>query len=87
MDNQQDSILKKIKKRLTRKVMIIIFILVGLGAVAFIGVSVKIPSSPLKILQSGPSVALKKEYKNPFSKETQYVNPFDTYKNPFVVSK
>ena len=26
-------------------------------------------------------------YKNPFKKETQYVNPFETYKNPFVVSK
>ena len=28
-------------------------------------------------------VELKTEYKNPFDKETQYVNPFLTYKNPF----
>lgn len=31
------------------------------------------------------NVELKSEYKNPFKKETQYVNPFETYKNPFVV--
>lgn len=32
-------------------------------------------------------VELKSEYKNPFDKGTQYVNPFDQYKNPFVVAK
>ena len=30
-----------------------------------------------------PKVALKTEYKNPFEKESQYVNPFDQFKNPF----
>jgi len=29
------------------------------------------------------SVVLKKEYKNPFDKNSQYVNPFAQYKNPF----
>lgn len=28
-------------------------------------------------------VELKKEYQNPFDKNTQYVNPFSEYKNPF----
>lgn len=30
-----------------------------------------------------PSVELKTTYENPFKKETQYVNPFKQYKNPF----
>lgn len=34
-----------------------------------------------------PQVAIKSEYKNPFKKDTQYVNPFETYKNPFVLAK
>lgn len=29
------------------------------------------------------NVSLKKEYKNPFDKNAQYVNPFSQYKNPF----
>lgn len=38
-------------------------------------------------LSKEPKVSIKSEYKNPFDKETQYVNPFDTYKNPFKVAK
>ena len=89
MDNQQDSILKKIKKRLTRKVVIVLSIFVGAGLILYLGFAIKfkIPSNPLDLLQKKATVQLKTEYKNPFSKETQYVNPFDTYKNPFVVSK
>lgn len=34
-----------------------------------------------------PQVQLKAGYENPFKKETQYVNPFETYKNPFTVAK
>ena len=34
-----------------------------------------------------PTVSVKTEYNNPFKKETQYVNPFETYKNPFAVAK
>lgn len=30
-----------------------------------------------------PTVSLKNEYENPFDKDTQYVNPFSEYKNPF----
>ena len=43
-------------------------------------------NNPFKnLFKKGPKVELKTEYKNPFNKESQYVNPFDTYKNPFVV--
>ena len=31
-----------------------------------------------------PSVELKQTYQNPFKKETQYKNPFQEYKNPFL---
>lgn len=31
-----------------------------------------------------PNVTLKAEYKNPFDKKTQYVNPFEDAKNPFA---
>ncbi len=31
-----------------------------------------------------PTVSLKQEYNNPFNRESQYVNPFDTTKSPFL---
>jgi len=45
------------------------------------------PGSPIASLL-GPSVpptqvAPEKEYKNPFDRETQYVNPFEEFKSPF----
>lgn len=46
-------------------------------------IKLKIPS-----LKKEPTkVELKTEYKNPFNKETQFVNPFDGTKNPFAVAK
>lgn len=49
---------------------------------------IKLPFKNLPLLGGkGPSVSVKTEYKNPFKKETQYVNPFETYKNPFVTAK
>lgn len=70
--------------------LLIIVVLVG-GAIFLVtkGIikipGISLPSIP--ILQKQPSVQLKEEYKNPFKKETQYVNPFDKYKNPFVVNR
>ncbi len=40
-----------------------------------------------KIGQQQPTADVKTDYQNPFNKETQYVNPFETYKNPFVIAK
>lgn len=34
-----------------------------------------------------PSVSLQTQYKNPFDKNAQYVNPFASYKNPFDALK
>jgi len=45
------------------------------------------PLQNIPLLQQGPQVSIKTKYQNPFDKKTQYVNPFETYKNPFVVAK
>jgi len=43
----------------------------------------KIPSITNKSNNQEASVQIKKDYQNPFDKNTQYVNPFDQTKNPF----
>lgn len=47
--------------------------------------TIKLPS--LSLFEKKPKVKLQTKYENPFKKEAQFVNPFDTYKNPFVVKK
>lgn len=37
--------------------------------------------------KKGASVSLQTQYKNPFDKSAQYVNPFAQYKNPFDALK
>lgn len=68
-----------------------LILLLLLGGAVFLLVYFGIITNPFKNLpilgQKGPKVDVKSEYKNPFDKNTQYVNPFETYKNPFVVSK
>lgn len=65
-----------------------LLIVVVLGAIGFLiwkGV-IKLPgisNLPL-VQQKETNVAIKSQYKNPFKKETQYVNPFDEYKSPFL---
>lgn len=58
---------------------------VVIGVILVITGKLKAPSLPF--LSKQPKVELKTEYNNPFNKETQYVNPFETYKNPFTVAK
>lgn len=65
-------------------------LLLVVGALIFVLVYFKAINNPLQNLpssQTGPKVAIKKDYKNPFDKKTQYVNPFEQYKNPFVIAK
>jgi len=61
----------------------LIFLVVAIGA--SIGVYKMITDSTDKISQTSEdlAVALKSDYQNPFEEETQYVNPFDEYQNPF----
>ena len=69
---------------------LLIFVIVGVGIFlitqGYINIpGVSFPSIPL--FEKKASYELKSEYKNPFKKETQYVNPFDKYKNPFVLNR
>jgi len=83
-----ENLIKKITKKKSTSliailviVLVVVLILIGLGVI-------KVPSTPIAtILQKKPTVQLKTEYNNPFDKEAQYVNPFEKYKNPFVVSR
>ncbi|OGE64404.1 hypothetical protein A3J13_01020 [Candidatus Daviesbacteria bacterium RIFCSPLOWO2_02_FULL_36_8] len=65
--------------------LILVILVVGAGFLVYKGI-IKLPVS-IPFLQNQPKVELKTEYKNPFKKETQYVNPFQTYKNPFVTNR
>lgn len=59
--------------------------LLAVAAVVFLFVfkgSVKLP-----FLNNQPKVETQTKYENPFKKETQFVNPFEQYKNPFTVNR
>ena len=69
-----------------------LFLLLAIAAVFFGLIYFGVIKNPIKNIpflskNQQPSVKLKTEYNNPFKKETQYVNPFQTYKNPFVVNR
>lgn len=68
---------------------LVLLLIIGVGVffLFYLGI-IKVPSLPfLSFLQKKPSVAIKEEYKNPFKKETQFINPFQQYKNPFALAK
>lgn len=71
--------------------VLLLILLLVVGVVLYILINLGIIKNPLGSLpffdKEVPKISTKTEYKNPFKKETQYVNPFETYKNPFVVSK
>lgn len=64
----------------------VVFVLIVAGVLVYLFTQgiIKLPTS---IFQRGPKVELQENYQNPFKKETQYVNPFETYKNPFTVNR
>ncbi len=68
-------------------ILILIVIIVAIGVGVYLVAKPQIFKSQAGSSANLPKVELKSEYKNPFDKNTQYVNPFDQYKNPFVVSK
>lgn len=66
--------------------ILIVLIIGAIFALNYFGIfKVKLPGVSLP--QKSPTVGLKTEYKNPFKKESQYVNPFEEYKNPFVTNR
>lgn len=71
------------KRILYASIIVIVLVAIPLSFFVMKG-QFKIPSQSLF---NKPSVALKTTYENPFKKETQYVNPFQKYKNPFIVNR
>lgn len=59
----------------------VVFVLVSSGIIK----TTRLPSLPGQ--KKEPTVSLQNQYKNPFDKGTQYVNPFSGYKNPFDILK
>lgn len=66
--------------------LLLIAALVGAAIFLISQGKIKLPGLPF-LQKKATNVELKTEYKNPFKQETQYVNPFETYKNPFTVAK
>ena len=58
--------------------LILVAGLLIVGAFLVARISLKTPTKDTKA-----SVQLRASYANPFEKDTQYVNPFASYKNPF----
>lgn len=61
---------------------VIVFILISQGLIKNPLKSVTLPGQSKE-----PTVSLQKQYQNPFDKNTQYVNPFSEFKNPFDLIK
>lgn len=82
---------KKVKEKGVIHLVLPLVLLLIIGAGAFALIYFGIIQNPLKKIpylgQKQPTVAVKQEYKNPFNKDTQYVNPFQTNKNPFVTNR
>ena len=89
MDNQTAKSSVGIKNLIQKKsVRIGVLVVILLVAIGFLLGVIKVPGLSIQpLLEKKAQVKLKTEYKNPFAKETQYVNPFEDYKNPFVVAK
>ena len=61
--------------------LLVAVVIIAVGAFLIFG------KGRLKITSIGkkePKVSVNTEYKNPFKKQTQFVNPFDQYKSPFL---
>lgn len=64
-------------------IALLVFVVMVIVIVATRSTSI-VPQKPTSTgVSKEPTVNLKKEYKNPFDKNAQYVNPFSQYKNPF----
>ncbi|MBI2327658.1 hypothetical protein HYU92_05070 [Candidatus Curtissbacteria bacterium] len=66
-------------------ILVVVFVIAAWGVAIYLLVTkglVKLPS--FLNIKKEPTVELKTQYQNPFHKQSQYVNPFDKYKNPFA---
>lgn len=69
---------KKEKGAVAPIILIVLLIIAVVVFLAYRGL-IKVPG----LSSSEVKVNLQTQYQNPFDKSAQYVNPFDSYKNPF----
>lgn len=65
-------------------------LIIVLALIFYVLLSQGIIKSPVKlpgVKKTEPTVSLQTQYANPFDKNSQYVNPFASYKNPFDALK
>lgn len=70
-----------------RRLYLVVFLVLGVIIAISAFLVIKGRFSPQSLLKKQASVDLKTTYNNPFDKDSQYVNPFQKYKNPFVVNR
>ncbi len=78
------------QKGFAHLILLVVVFVVAIVAIVLVSVGViKLPSSLKNLVSKNTetSVEVKTEYKNPFAKESQYINPFDQYKSPFLTLK
>lgn len=63
--------------------IVVILLVAALLALAYLIWQGKVKTPLTSPNKQEPNVSLQTIYDNPFDKNAQYVNPFDTYKNPF----
>lgn len=74
------------EKGIVHLILVLVIVIVAAVAVFLLQNSGKYSIPGLQNKQSTAdkrSVSLKNDYQNPFDKNTQYINPFAVYKNPF----
>lgn len=70
-------------------ILLILLLLIGIAVGIYLVTNPQIFKSRANLQsltnqnKKDPTVSLQTEYKNPFDKNAQYVNPFTSYHNPF----
>lgn len=66
---------------------VVLIVIIVLAYVAYVATRPEGEAPPgiTSLILGQTNVDVKKEYKNPFNRENQYVNPFSEFKSPFTV--
>ena len=63
-------------------ILLIVLIIAAIVAAAVLVSKGKVPNLVSQLTSKEPTIALQTQYNNPFDDSAQYVNPFNSYKNP-----
>ena len=62
--------------------ILLIVLIIAAIVVAVLVFKGKVPNPVSQLTSKEPTIALQTQYNNPFDDSAQYVNPFNSYKNP-----